>query len=737
MFLGLVGLIGVRATEAAQGPVAPVPPSVITREDSGQVIVRAVRAASPLRIDGRLDEALYADVPAMSDFIQTEPSAGLPATQKTEVWVAFDSEHVYVSFRCWEERPDRIVARELRRDNSNLYNNDIVAFIFDTFYDRRNAFEFDITPIGGRADIQITNERQFHSDWNPVWNFATGLFEGGWTVETAIPFKSLRYRPGTQVWGFNVQRNNRWKNEYSFLTEVPRSRGMAGLAQISQAATLVGIVAPEGSKNLDIKPYAASTLATDARATPRTSNELGREFGVDVKYGPTPNLTADLTYNTDFAQVEADEQQINLTRFSLFFPEKRDFFLENQGIFGFGGGGGDTPLLFHSRRIGLNAGRVVPLDVGGRLSGRVGPFSVGALNVQTGEAGDGDLVQVTPATNFSVVRLKRDILRKSAVGVMYTRRSVDQVAPGVNEAYGVDGAFNFFTTLAVNAYWAQSRAPDRRGHDTSYRVQLDYPADRYGIQLERLMIGDNFNPGVGFVRRDDMLKQYALFRFSPRPAGHKRIRKFIGTGAVTHVENGARRLETRNVEGEFAIEFHNGDRFSLGGVRTYEFLPRPFAIAPGVTLPVAAYDYGTVRAGLNFGQQRPIAGNVMVEQGSFYSGRKTTVTIGRSRVNLTTRFSVEPTFSINRVTLDEGAFTTRLTGSRVTYTMTTRMFASALMQYNSTGRALSANVRFRWEYHPGSELFVVYNEERNAQLTPARELANRALIVKVNRLFRF
>jgi hypothetical protein len=732
-----IGSAGIRAADAGQGTAPPIPPSVITRDDGGGVTVRAVSLSSPMRVDGRLDEPLYADVPSMSDFIQSEPDEGAPATQQTEVWIAFDAENVYVSFKCWEERLDRMVARELRRDNANLYNNELIAFVFDTFYDRRNGFEFDVSPVGGRADGQITNERQFHSDWNPVWDYAVGRFEGGWSVETAIPFKSLRYRPGTQIWGFNAQRSNRWRNENSFLTRIPRSRGLAGLTQISQAATLVGLEVPDGSKNLEIKPYATSTLATDVRGAFPTSNELGREFGVDVKFGPTPNLTADVTYNTDFAQVEADEQQINLTRFSLFFPEKRDFFLENQGTFSFGGGGGDTPLLFNSRRIGLNLGRVVPLDVGGRLTGRIGSFSLGVLNVQTGDDAKGDAVPTSPATNFTVVRLKRDVLRKSAVGVMYTRRSLDQTAPDGNDAYGVDGQFNFFTTLALNAYWARSRTADRSGRDTSYRVQLDYPGDRYGIQLERLMVGDTFNPGVGFVRRDDMLKHYGQFRFSPRPRANTHVRKLVWVGALAHIENGAGRLETRTVEGDFAVEFHNGDRFSMGASRTYEFLPRPFNIVTGVTLPIAAYDYGGVRAAFNLGQQRRIAGNLAVEHGTFYSGRKTTISVSRGRLSVTPRFSIEPALSVNRIQLAEGSFTTSLAGSRVTYTMTTRMFASALVQYNSGADAVSANVRFRWEYRPGSELFVVYNEERDTQAYRFPALVNRALIVKINRLFRF
>ncbi len=420
---------------AFDGPPAPVPPEVIARDAaSGRATVRAVRLTAPLRIDGRLDEAVYTSVRSMSDFIQQDPQEGARASEKTEAWLFFDRDRVYVSFRCWESHPERLVATEMRRDNPTVFTgNDNIAFILDTFYDRRNSDFFTINPIGGRSDGQVTNDRQYNADWNPIWDLEVGRFEGGWTVEVAIPFKSLRYRPGrAQIWGFNVRRINRSKNEMSYLTRVPASRGIAAIMQGSLAATVVGLEAPAGSRNLELKPYAISDLTSDLAAAPRISNQLGGDVGVDLKYGLTQNLTADFTYNTDFAQVEADEQQINLTRFSLFFPEKREFFLENQGTFAFGGAGtsagagGDTPTLFYSRRIGLDQGRAVPIAGGGRLTGRVGRFNVGVLNIQS----DDDAVSGSSATNFSVVRVKRDFLRRSSIGALVTGRSMERAGAG-------------------------------------------------------------------------------------------------------------------------------------------------------------------------------------------------------------------------------------------------------------------------------------------------------------------
>ena len=363
------------------GPAVPVAPAVIARDAAGRVTVRAVRIATPLDIDGRLDEAVYASVPAMSDFIQTDPDEGAPATEKTEIWLLFDDDNVYVVGRCWETQPERLMANEMRRDNPAIVRNDNLAWSFDTFHDRRNGVIFEVNPIGGRLDGEITNEERANIDWNPVWDVAAGLFEQGYVVEAAIPFKSLRYRPGReQTWGFQVRRRNRWKNELSYLAPIPAAWNERGHFRMSLSATVIGLEAPPGSRSIEIKPYAIADLTSDATAATPISNAPGADAGIDVKYGITQNLTADVTVNTDFAQVEADEQQINLTRFSLFFPEKREFFLENQGLFTFGGAGagpfgaGDTPVLFYSRRIGLDAatGREIPIDAGGRMTGRVG-----------------------------------------------------------------------------------------------------------------------------------------------------------------------------------------------------------------------------------------------------------------------------------------------------------------------------------------------------------------------------
>ncbi|MXY23256.1 MAG: carbohydrate binding family 9 domain-containing protein [Acidobacteria bacterium] len=743
------------------GPAPPVPPAVIVRDASG-VTLRATRIGQRIDIDGDLDEEIYEQVQSMSDFIQNDPVEGAPATERTEVWLLFDDDNVYVVARCWETRPDRIVANEMRRDNFRVVRDDNFAWSFDTFYDRRNVIMFEVTAVGGRIDAQTTNESQVNMDWNPIWDFSVGRFEGGWTMEAALPFKSLRYRAGgPQVWGFQARRVNRWKNESSYLTPLSAAQGLRGHFRASLAATLVGIDAPPASRLFEVKPYVIGDLTTNlAPADPaaRLSNDPNGDFGIDAKLGVTEGLTADFTLNPDFAQVEADEQQINLTRFNLFFPEKREFFLENQGIFSFGGGAtsgriagaNDMPILFYSRRIGLEGTREVPLRAGGRLTGRAGAFTLGAINIHSGELlADAPVstsltpgalaaaAPLAPGTNFTVLRAKRDILRRSTIGLLFTGRSQSRIGDGSNEAYGADAVFGFYDDVTINTHWAQTRTPGLTGNDTSYRAQLDYRGDRYGVELEHLLVGDSFNPEIGFVRRRDMRRSYGLFRFSPRPQNIGWVRRFLWSGSFAYVENLAGQVETREATGIFTIELDNSDMFTVNAMKSYEFLPVPFPIARGVTLPVAGYDFTNGQVSYQFGPQRRIGGTMMVEHGTFYSGTKTAFTVSRGRASITNQFSVEPSWSINQIDLVEGSFTTNLIGSRITYTMTPLMFASALLQYNSAADAVSANVRFRWEYQPGSELFIVFNEQRDTTMRRFPGLVNRAFVVKFNRLFRF
>ena len=750
--MGVSGF-AVAPTSFIDGPPPPVAPETIARDAAGRATVRAVRLTEPLRVDGMLDEEMYETVMPFSDFIQQLPDEGAPATEQTEAWVFYDDRNVYVSGRLWDSAPEsQWVANEMRHDSFQLINNEYFAVAFDTFYDRRNGVAFHVNPIGGFIDYEISEEGQPNTDWNPIWDVQTGRFDGGWTVEMAIPFKSLRFRSGgSQIWGLQLGRVVRWKNEQTHLTPVPISAG-PGMFRLSAAGTLTGVEVPAGSRTFEVKPYAIGSVATDVNAVPRISNNGDGDFGVDAKYGVTQNLTADFTYNTDFAQVEVDEQQVNLTRFSLFFPEKREFFLEGRGIFDFGqgarfgirggrrrrGGGGvfnrgDVPTVFFSRRIGLEGGHAVPILAGGRLTGKVGNFGIGALNIQSEDAPDAAAL----ATNFTVLRIKRDILRRSRVGGIFTGRSVSTKGPGSNEVYGLDAALSFYDNVNLTGYYARSQTPGLVGDDASYQAAFTYNGDLYAFQLDHLLVGDNFNPEIGFLRRDDFRRTFTAAQYSPRPS-MRAVRQFRWGGSLDYIENGAGEVETRIAQARFQTEFENSDRLSFDVQESYELLVEPFDIASDVTIPIGGYDFRDFFMSYSMGQQRRVSGSVSFQRGGFFNGDVTAVGWRQGRIEVTPKFSIEPGISINRINLPKGRFTAKLITSRVTYTFTPRMFFGGLVQFNSSSDSLSTNLRLRWEYQPGSELFVVYNDQRDTELGRSFPmLENRAFIVKFTRLFRF
>jgi hypothetical protein len=725
----------------ADGPPSPVAPAVITRDDKGSATMRAVRIDKPLKIDGQLDEEVYRDVPGAGDFIMQEPREGEQATEQTDTWVLFDSENLYIAARCWDDHPERWVVTELRHDNGNIIENENLSVSLDTFHDRRNGFMFQTNPLGALREQAFTDEVNINSNWNTLWQVKSGRFEGGWTVEMAIPFKSLRYRgSGPQVWGINFRRMVKWKNETSFLTRVPRAYGHNGLFRVSSAGTLVGLETPAQSMNLELKPYLISALTTDNAAVASFSNRFSRNAGFDFKYGLTRSLIADATVNTDFAQVEEDLQQVNLTRFSLQFPEKRDFFLEGQGMFNFGGtrggggGGNDVPILFFSRRIGLSQGQSVPVVAGGRLTGTVGKFGVGALNIQT----DDKIPAGAVATSFSVVRLKRDILRRSNIGVLATRRTPAANQSASNAVFGADANLAFFRSLSINGYYARTATAGAKGDQSSYRGRFDYAGDRYGLQFEHLLVGDTFSPDIGFMRRSDFRRSTIGARFSPRPKSSRLIRRLDWEAGYDYITDSRRtRVENRQLSGTFQIDFDSSDQWTLDYTHDFEYLPRNFQIAPAVTLPIGGYAYDTVRMTYELGQQRRVSGRLSVASGTFYDGHKKEANFTSGRVALSARVSIEPGLTMNWVDLPYGSFKNRLMTARGVFTPSPRTLISSLMQYNASDHTVSSSVRVRWEYVPGSELFIVYSDGRSTSDALVRGLVNRSVAIKVTRLLRF
>jgi hypothetical protein len=738
-----------QSTDTGTGRVGPISPpaaggEMASRDVDGRLVIHAHPLPERVVLDGRLDETIYSQYQPASGFVQVEPRHNEPATEQTQLWIFFDDRAIYIGLRCFDSEPERWSSLDMRRDSAGFGQGESVSVSLDTFHDRRNGFSFGINPAGGISDGAITNERDNNRDWNTIWDSRTARFDGGWAVEMAIPFSSLRYAAGEQVWGINVRRTVQWKNEMSYLNPVPLSGEnppQFGLFRFSSAATLLGLTTPPESRLFEIKPYGISSLKTDLAADVPYVNKGTANIGIDAKVGVTRGLTADFTYNTDFAQVEDDEQQVNLTRFSLFYPEKREFFLEGQGIFAFGGftqrgsgRPGEIPLPFFSRRIGIDEeGRAVPILGGARLTGRAGKYTLGMVGIQTKQ----DDASGQPSTNFSVVRVRRDILRRSNVGLIMVNRSAYGARQSANQAYGVDGLFSFHENLNINTYLANTHTPGLRGDTASSRVQLEYGGDRYGAILEDLRVGRHFNPEAGYVQRADIRRNSGELRFSPRPASSAVVRQYEYSASIDQfirLSDGL--LETRVAEGTFGIQFQNGDGFRFEMVDNLEELTEPYDVVEGVEIPLGKYQFRNISAQYEFGTQRRVSGELSFESGGFFGGTKHTVGFSDGRIEPIPNLLVEPNIQFNWINVPQGNFTAKVIGGRFVYMFSPRIFVSALVQYNSDGGLLATNARFRWEYRPGSDLFIVYSDSRDTLERGSQALRNRAVTVKLTRFFR-
>jgi hypothetical protein len=733
--------VAAQGTQTAQAERAAAQAPRVATPVTGQSdrVVTAVRASKPIDIDGRFDDEVYQTVEATGGFTQQEPSEGEPVSERTEVWVLFDDENLYISGKCFDSHPERMVLTELRRDSSNIFQNESVTIVLDTFHDLRNGFKFQTNALGAVQESAVVDEVNVDS-WNTVWDVRSGRYDWGWGFEMAIPFKSLRYPgAGPQVWGINFRRVIKWKNELAYLTPMPRSFGLNAIYHMGSAATLVGLETPQQSLNLELKPYVVSSLTTDRTARQPFSNDPDADTGFDFKYGLTRGLILDATVNTDFAQVEEDQQQVNLTRYSLFFPEKRDFFLEGQAIFSFGGlnfgqnaNPGEVPVMFFSRQIGLSRGQAVPVIGGARVTGRAGKFQIGAVNIETGDNGAAGAVD----TNFTAVRVKRDILRRSNIGIIATRRAPAGTGRDRNLTYGADVNLFLFANVVANVYYARTDTPGFTRGEDSYRGRFEFAGDRYGWTAEHLLIAPDFNPEVGFARRKDFRRSFGQFRFSPRPRNNRVVRRYSYTGSIDYITDAERTaMQERELRGTFNVEYQSGDSFNVEYTRNYERLPA-FEINPGTTVPAGGYHYQNVRTQYSLGQRRKVSGRIFTAHGTLYKGKKTEAGyVGR--LGLVPQFAVEPSVSLNWVRLPYGDFEAPVISSRLIFTPNARTALSSFIQYNGGSHTMSTSVRLRWEYRPGSEVFIVYSDGRDTLVAGYPDLLNRSLALKVTRLLRF
>lgn len=704
--------------------------------------VQAIPVQGTVEVDGEFHEPEWKSAPLATDFIQAEPLEGQPSTERTEVRLLYDRQTLYVGVTCYESGSSRRVAREMKRDFDNE-NEDSVEVLIDSFHDFRNAFLFVVNPWGAQADAQIAEEgTDINRDWDGVWHVKVRRLPDRWQAELAIPFRTLRLKPGqTSTMGLNILRRIRSKNELVYWSPVPRRYE---ITRVSLAGELNGLDQVEGQRrNLRIKPYALGEVRRSIVPGPlnQSDTDFPTQFGLDVKYGLTRAITLDLTVNTDFAEIEVDEQQVNLTRFPLFFPEKRDFFLENAGVFQFGvprrrpgaraGGGSlgpEEPLfLFFSRRIGLSDdGTTIPIAGGARLTGRMGPYNLGLLAIRTKEESR------APANTFTVARLKRDILNNSTAGFMFISRD-SSVSGDFNRTIGVDANFQLGQKLSFLAFLAKTQTPALKDKDWAGQggVQWQGPVLQFGLSYTDLQ--DNFNPEVGFVQRRGIRRGDGVLHLRFRPFRSGPVRELNPHQRTEYTTDQDNSLLTHKTHNAFAVFFRDGGSLEVAYNTDCERLLRPFEIRPPVVIPPGDYRFNDWLFLYRSDGSRKVSGSIRWNRGDFYSGKRTA-----SEVELKYRpnhhLATAVAWQRNDVSLTQGAFVTDIVRFRGDYNFTTHMFLNALIQVNTSSREVLSNIRFNLIHRPLSDLFVVYSELRDTNGSAVRD---RALTVKFTYLFDF
>jgi hypothetical protein len=689
-----------------------------------------------------LDEEVWQRAQPASGFVQAEPHEGQPATELTDVRLAFDRDAVYIGVICHDAASGGLIVNDIRKDFSPG-EQDTFEVLLDTFADRRNGFVFVTNPRGAKSDTQIANEgRDVNTSWDAVWTVATKVGADGWSAELRIPFKTLRFDSGEgRIWGINFSRRIRRKNEIDYWAPVPR---VYNLYRAGLAGTLDGLPDASQGRNLRLKPWVA---ANSTRPLAGAAFDNDQHLGLDAKYGVTPSLTLDVTVRPDFAQAEADEQQVNLTQFSLFFPEKREFFLENSGMFYFGdipresrlGNARFAPpeeemLLFFSRRIGLTAtGQEIPLAAGGRLTGRVGRTGVGAMTIQTQSVDGRD------SDNYTVLRGRRDVLRNSDVGAIFLSRQSAGSSADRNDVAGVDANFRFLRALSINGFLAKSASPDVDGGQMAGKASVVWNDNHLHTQYSLLSVGDNFRDDLGFIKRQGIRKHFVDFGIRKRYEG---LRKYGIRELHPHTryniytdQSNVKVTHTNHVA--MAAFFESGGYVEVQWNPRFERIVTPFKVRSDQSFAVGSYGWNEYAVELETNHSRKVSASALVTAGGFWSGTQRSTKIG-----VTVRPSYHLTLDVGLQRNDIGLplpmhdFVTNLVASRVGYAFSTRTFLDTLLQYNTDLKQFSANVRFDIIHRPLSDLFVVYNEQQLIdQPTPIN--AGRGLIVKYTQMLAF
>ncbi|MDX1647205.1 MAG: DUF5916 domain-containing protein [Longimicrobiales bacterium] len=738
LFAALLVLGATASVPAVHGQERSPPSGQATSVDSAPVI------------DGVPDESVWQASPALTDFTQRVPRDGAPATEETEVRFVYDDEALYVGIWAFDSNPQSIVSGEAIRDY-DLMQSDAVVLILDTFRDQQNAFVFGTNPVGIEYDGQVANSGQgggrffgagggagarrqqggagggFNLNWDGSWTVQTSRDARGWYAEFRIPFSTLRYgEDDRQTWGLNIARRVRRLNEESFWAPIPREFDQY---RLNYAGALRGLE-PPAQRLVRITPYALQKAVRDYQAGD-SEFDYPTEVGGDAKVQITQGLTLDLTVNTDFAQVEVDEVQTNLTRFSLFFPEKRPFFLENAGFFQVGGGGAE---LFFSRRIGISDEGPVPILGGGRISGRTAGLNVGGLHIVTNDLSVAG-AEVIPQTQYSVARVAKELPNRSRIGGAFLRRASGNVNDW-NHTYAVDGQLGIGDAWTFSSWLSRTETPGLDGRDHAFDVQGGWTSRRFRSTLTYRQVGEDFNPELGFLPRDGYhyTQAFGMVYFRPGRWNLREIRPHVSYYTYRDIETGFE--ETTRVHVDAHFEFEDGMEFHPAFNWIREGLEEPFAITDSITVPAGTYSGWETGWVFFTDESAGVSFNGGLNMGSFLSGSRVNP-YGTVTGRYGSRISASLRVDYNNVDLDEGSFDATVVGVRLAYFLTPRISVQSLTQYSDLADAWSTNVRLAWLDDAGSGLFVVYNQANGFESSPAtlgRPL-NRAFTVKYSRLF--
>ena len=714
--------------------------------------ITAVRTEASLKVDGRLDDAAWQHARFQGQFTQREPNEGELATEKTEVGFLYDEKNLYIGVKCYDSEPDKIIAREMRRD-AIVDDDDYFEIVLDTYHDHRSAYYFITNPHGVKRESLMANEgRDYNPAWDGVWYCKAKITGEGWFIEIAIPWKTLRFAEGTSnAWGFNCARMIRRKNEHVYWQLIPRDFGRgAGIFRLSEAGSLQGIAEVKMGGNLELMPYFLGGLENDSN-TDFTTDRLS-DIGLDAEVALTANLALDLTVNTDFAQVEADQEQVNLTRFSLYYPEKRDFFLEGAEIFSFGGsggfrwhrgggGGGSEMDLYYSRRLGLVDGHEARILGGAKMVGKIGKYQVGLMNLLTDDVTyrEDDITTTVNMTNFTVARFRRDIFQRATIGMMILNKE-DLRSPDYNRSLGLDGNIPLSRYFTVSGYLAATFGPQENKQNLAGRLSLDYNSDLWRASASHLDIGARFNPEMGFIRRTDFRLSNASIEYSPRPKGSSVIRQFGYQLEGSYRSDHENRMLDNEIQASFSIEFQNSARFSVDVQRESEYIDYDWEVREGFLIPTGTYSGFVYSLNARSDRSRTIAGGININYGKYYSGRQMSLGLD-STITHIQRLRAELAYRYNYISLPQGNFRTNTLGLRMFYFFSTDLYVKAYLQwnddkhYNAGRERIVSDILLRWIYSPACNLYVVYNDTRLVG-SGNNEIVNRTLMVKMTYFWR-